>query len=455
MRGYIDISDAAVVAPKDLKGPEGKAVDMFVEELGKRSGLRPEVAPRPLRGRAAIFVGSDLRLPGDVGKVLEKPSGEEGYRLWVDLRAGRPPRVFALGNGPRGTLYAVGRLLRELRIRGGRALVPEGLETSSSPRYPIRGHQLGYRPKTNSYDRWSFPQFEQYVRDLMVFGTNSIELIPPKSDDEPTSYHMSIPPMEMLVKMTEMLDSYGLDVWLWYAAIDGDYADPGVVKRGLEEREVIFRSCRRIDALFVPGGDPGEAHPRELMAFVSKVADLLHKYHPRATVWVSPQGYYEDRLDYFYAYLRTEKPDWLEGVVYGPWVYTTLPKLREAVPDRYRIRRYPDITHCVRCQYPVPRWDIAYAMTLGREPINPRPRDMVHIHNLLAPYADGSITYSEGCNDDVNKIVWGTLDWDPEYDLFEILREYGRYFIGDEFSEGVAQGLLSLEGNWRGRLLTN
>ena len=151
----------------------------------------------------------------------------------------------------RARIYALGRLLREIRLNEGKVLIPERLERSSSPRYPIRGHQLGYRPKTNSYDRWSFSQFEQYVRDLMVFGTNSIELIPPKSDDEPTSYHMPVPPMEMLVKMSEMLDSYGLDVWLWYPAIDEDYTDSQVVKLGLEEREKIFRSCRRIDAAFV------------------------------------------------------------------------------------------------------------------------------------------------------------------------------------------------------------
>ena len=37
--------------------------------------------------------------------------------------------------------------------------------------YPLRGHQLGYRPKTNSYDAWTPAMWEQYVRDLVVFGT--------------------------------------------------------------------------------------------------------------------------------------------------------------------------------------------------------------------------------------------------------------------------------------------
>ena len=55
----------------------------------------------------------------------------------------------------------------------------DDLEIATAPKYPIRGHQLGYRPKTNSYDGWNVAQWEQYMRDLAVFGTNAIELIPP------------------------------------------------------------------------------------------------------------------------------------------------------------------------------------------------------------------------------------------------------------------------------------
>ena len=43
----------------------------------------------------------------------------------------------------------------------------------------------------------------------------------------------------------------------------------------------------------------------------------------------------------------------------------SLPQLRAAVPARYPIRHYPDITHSRQCQYPVPDWDVAYAVTEG------------------------------------------------------------------------------------------
>ena len=52
------------------------------------------------------------------------------------------------------------------------------------------------------------------------------------------------------------------------------------------------------------------------------------------------------------------------------------------MPKRYPIRHYPDITHSRQCQYPVPDWDLAYAVTEAREVINPRPLDEATIFRL-------------------------------------------------------------------------
>jgi hypothetical protein len=96
-----------------------------------------------------------------------------------------------------------------------------------------------------------------------------------------------------------------------------------------------------------------------------------------------------------------------------------------------------------------------HELTHAREPINPRPVDMRAI--LRGGLADtaGFVTYSEGCNDDLNKMVWSALGWDPDADVNTILREYGRYFVGPEFETQIAQGLLGLERNWRGAIAAN
>ena len=81
-------------------------------------------------------------------------------------------------------------------------------------------------------------------------------------------------------------------------------------------------------------------------------------------------------------------------------------------------------------------------MTEAREAINPRPEDEARIFRMFAPSTNGFITYSEGCNDDVNKIVWSALGWNPEAKIDEILAQYGRYFVSDRCAGEFAQGLL-------------
>ncbi len=103
----------------------------------------------------------------------------------------------------------------------------------------------------------------------------------------------------------------------------------------------------------------------------------------------------------------------------------------------------------------MPDWDVAYALTEGREVINPRPLGCANIFRLQAPHSIGFITYSEGCNDDVNKFLWSALGWNPEMPVIDILREYSAYFVSDRLAEDFTQGLLSLEENWRGPLLPN
>lgn len=410
---------------------------MLVEEVEKRTQIRWPV--------------SEAAGSGAVIEVTRSDSGAaEGYRIEVSGKG-----VSVAGNDARGVLFGVGRLLRALRMERGAVTIDDAFRESSAPKYALRGHQLGYRPKTNSYDGWTVPVWEQYIRDLAVFGTNAIELIPPRSDDAPDSPHFPLPPMRMMAEMSRLAGDYGLDVWIWYPALDEDYSDPKTVEKALEEWGEVFRRLPRIDAVFVPGGDPGHTEPKHLMALLEKETAALRRYHPKAQMWVSPQGFNQQWLDEFYGILDRRQPVWLTGVVFGPQVRVSLAQLRASVPKRYPIRHYPDITHSRQCQYAAPDWDAAYAVTEGREAINPRPLGQAEIFRKTAPLTIGFLAYSEGCNDDVNKIVWSALGWNPEASIHEILREYGRYFVGERWGDSFARGIVALERNWQGPLLAN
>jgi hypothetical protein len=451
--GAFDLTNAVLVSAPNLTGPERNALRMLVEEVEKRTGMRWVQATNVIASSAPIvvvdLVGGALATEVPTSSDASKP---EGYRLIAQTD---PARVFIIGNDSRGLLFGCGRLLRELHMERGRISIDENLNIVAAPKYPLRGHQLGYRPKCNSYDAWDLPVWEQYFRDLAVFGCNAIELIPPRSDDAATSPHFPRPPMEMMQGMSRLADDYGLDVWIWYPAMDSDYANEKTVEFALREWGEVFSKLRRIDAVFVPGGDPGHTQPKVLMQLLEKQTENLHRFHPKAQMWVSPQSFNQAWLEEFLAILREQQPAWLTGVVYGPQIRVSIAKLRELVPAKYPIRHYPDITHSRQCQYPVPNWDVAFAVTEGRECINPRPEGEAIIFRKTQPGTIGFITYSEGCNDDVNKIVWSALGWDPETKVTDILRQYSRYFISERYQDEFAQGLLALERNWNGPLARN
>ncbi len=450
----LDLTKAGVVAVDD-GSLSAKAADLLTDEIEKRTGIRvPTLQDGPKSGVPAIVIQTlsefpDGQLPGD----LKTPSSTDAYAIWVE-RSQPAPTVHLLGYDGRATLYAAGRLLRLLSMTEGKLELPADVHISSAPDVAIRGHQLGYRETANSYDAWDVSQYEQHLRDLIVFGVNAIELIPAVTPDVKRGPLMEMDPWEMNRKLSELIGSYGLDVWIWvpvYAHVENQEE----AEAELDRRRELFASFSHIDHIFVPGGDPGHTAPEVLLPWLTRMAAALHETHPGAGVWVSNQGFTPEQNEVLFGYLRDAEPDWLAGIVFGPWVKHSLAEARARTPRKYGIRRYPDICHTVRCQYPAPDWDPAFSQGLDREPYNPRPRAMAHIHNSMADLADGFVTYSDGIPDDVNKFVWNACGWDRDQSVEEILTEYGRYFIGEGHGEAVAKGLLALEENWRGPLLDN
>jgi hypothetical protein len=459
--GVNDFSKAKIIVQKDLSKPEHAAITMLVEEIEKRTLISLQASGDISNASVpGIFVGNLASVKNNISQLnynltITSATDAEGFTVKLLKQNGRAPVVLIIGNDSRGILFGIGYFLRKIFMQRNQILVPDNISIVTHPSLPLRGHQLGYRPKTNAYDGLDENMWEQYIRDLVVFGTNSIELMPPNTDDAPDSPMFPRPQMDMMVKMDQILAKYGLNAWIWYPLMFGDYSKDENIQKSLDASEKIFSQLMKIDAIFIPGGDPGHVQPKLLFKYLEKQTEILHKYHPKAQVWVSPQGFNPVWMNEFLQLLK-EEPKWLNGIVYGPQLSMNINEFRKLVPSKYPIRRYPDITHSLDSQYPVPDWDIAFAATEHREVINPRPKDQTAIfHSAGSGSNCGFITYSEGLNDDVNKIVWSGLGWDSNADPMEILKDYSRYFIGTKYTNDFAQGLFSLEENWRGPLLNN
>lgn len=438
----IDLSKAVI---QTLPGSPVRASRFLAEQLGRRTGITD----------IKILETSELQPLVGIAMELSSDSGlsAEGYSIQF-RNTGGVQVLHVRGADARGVLFGAGRLIRELSLGPGSILADDNLTITSSPRYPIRGHQLGYRNTANTYDAWDIETYRTYIEDLALFGTNAIELIPLLEPGVRDSLLMKEDPWTMNVKVAEIVTSLGLDFWLWIPATE-DLTLVDQAEDGLRKRRRLFESMTRIDAVFVPGGDDGSNDARVLIPWLEKLAAELRQVHPDATLWVSHQTFGPEEIEYFFDYLHEKQPAWLEGVVYGPWTEMSLEETRRRTPSRYKMRRYPDITHNVRCEYLVPDWDRAFAHTLGREAVCPRPHQMASIHNLYAPLSDGFVTYSDGAHDDLNKVIWSARGWDPDAEPEQIVREYSKVFFGDDVAETGMRALTGLEVNWQGPVQEN
>ena len=454
-----DLAKASLVVSPSIPSPmKETAVQVLTEEIQKRTGIslkHTATWPKASGPVIALLLSSDNGVSG-----MSAPSGrtrgnhefkKEGYRILSDLTPGKNV-VWVIGADTRGILFGVGWLLRNMEMSTGKLRLDGNIDFATSPVYPIRGHQLGYRHTANTYDAWTVGQYDQYIRELAIFGSNAVEGIP-FQESSAKSPHFKIPAEEMNIRMSEICLKYDMDYWVWTPATF-ELEDKAKRKQELDLHEAFYKACPRLDHIFFPGGDPGDNHPSEVIPFLRELHGILVKYHPKAKVWISLQGFNVEQTDYFYNYLEAEKPTWLEGVVSGPGS-PPIAETRYRLPKNYRHRQYPDITHSVRCEFPVEDFDQAYALTLGRESVNPRPFSFAKIHARLAPFTDGFVSYSDGSHDDVNKIVWNALGWDPMANIHETMVEYAAFFFGKPVSQTAASGIEALEQNWRGPLAEN
>ncbi|RFS21932.1 hypothetical protein DVR12_14880 [Chitinophaga silvatica] len=407
------------------------AAQVLKEEVFKRTGLKWTITSRPpSAGNTIVF-----------NTVKGQP---ESYHVFT-----KNGITTIEAADPRGQLFGAGYLLRIMEYRNQEVGLPDNLDITSVPEKAVRGHQIGYRNLANSYDGWSAEQYEQYIRDLAVFGTNSIEAIP----FMPASPHFKISSNEMTAKISSFCKKYDLDFSVWTPA-SFDLGDTAKRSYFLRQFDTLFRSSVRLDAVFFPGGDPGDNAPQLVIPLLEELSKPLKRYHPNAKIWLSLQGYDSAKCAFVYSYIRQSTPAWLGGIVVGP-SSPSLESTRSDLPAKYKIRHYPDITHSVRCDYPVIWFDPAFAFTLGREAVNPQPVYYSNIYRYIAPYMDGFISYSDGAHDDLNKVVWSLLGWDSQMNERTMVQQYANYFFASDAKETAGDGILALERNWEGAIAAN
>ena len=409
-----------------------KAADLFAEEIFIRTGVRPQIEEKS-DSPALIFALCDE-------DVLPN---KDSYLLKLE---GKQLTVSALGL--RGLIFGFSYFLRKTVYENKKITLIKDISDEYIPSMKIRGHQLGYRTTPNTYDAWSFDEYYRYYRDMMFFGANTCEQMPTIGPEQKRNWLMKHDIDELLVEVSRLADELDMDVSFWYPNDDDES-----MEAALERRKKLFERVPRLDAVFPPGGDPGEYDADEFLERCVEISKVLKAVHPEAEMWPSAQkpraipGWGETFIEYI-----SNLPPEIDGVITGPNRAFDLDDLRRKLPMQYPIRFYPDITHNVRCEHPVHfnhnDWHHAYASTLGRESINPRPIEYRLLHRLTRHHVIGSVSYSEGINDDINKMVWSDMDFFPDVSLTDTLQDYARVFMPGLDAQKVANGMFGLELNW-------
>lgn len=418
------------------------AADLLNRRIAERVARCGEVRVLVARPEAVAAA-----LPATLRRRWRKLAGlgREGFAI---RRLG--PVTVVTADGTRGLVYGAGWVLRHLDVTGGTARLTVKAPVVEHPAYATRLTQIGYRPKNNSYDAWTLPMFQRRIEDFALWGASGVQIIAPVSDDDANGPLFPAPPRETLAGISTITHRLGLDVALYYPEL-GDYEKPGAVAAEVAAFRRVLADLPYVDALYVPGGDPGHTRPARLFPLVAQQAALLRARNPKAPVYVSSQGFDAAGFEAFYHELD-KQPDWLTGIFVGPQTRDPLSVERARIPARYPLILYPDIAHTMHAQFPVPRWGPEFALTEGREPINPRPAAYAHIFAHFAPQTAGFITYSEGVNDDFNQFLWFRMGWDPKTDPKAFAQEYAQVFIGDPRAAALPA---ALEANWVGDPATN
>ena len=438
-----------------------------------------------------------------VAPLTERNPGPEGFLVRLGADEARP-LLIAAGVDERGTLYAVGEILRRVTLGPDSLDVPDDLDVRTAPAFEVRGTQYGqsYIAKSKGKVRdWTPEETQRVILDYALAGANTF-------DTEPGP-------------MFEFLRSFGLMTQAGFGANTGSgpaewegqesigrtgyvcLSVPEAVEAQVAACEAQFKDGPAFDFIKFQGGDGGgcecdrcDPYGLTFIKVVERMAAAIHKYHPATRIWFTNQKFDVDDDEAILAYLREEPREWLWAWGYGPGSdgMSWQPGHRQThhmdlfrypgfgpfdrynqylihqLPPQQTLMHYNEITHWRYSQhgyvqmYPradrngdLPPWwnhfiyerrpDQALTMVYDRLTFYAWPRFYHWVFGEVNRYGAGDITHSSGHHDHFNQWMWQRLLWAPQTSVEGVVDEYCRTWFGAETAPAMAEALFQLEEN--------
>jgi hypothetical protein len=412
--------------------------------------------------------------------------------------------LVAAGYDDRGTLYAVGEILRRIEFAPDGVRVPNNLTVRTAPAFEIRGTQYGqsHIAKSKALVRdWTDEETQRVILDYALAGANIFSTDPGPMFDFITSYGLmtqgsfgantgSGPPE------WEAQESIGRTGYVCLSV-------PGAVQEQLKRCEEQFKDGPAFDLVKFHGGDGGgcecdrcDPYGLTFIKVVEQMANAIHKYHPETRIYFTNQKFDDDDDRAIFNYLQEEPREWLWAWGYGPgsdamsWQpghrqthrmdlfrhpgYGPFDRYNQEIvhqlPPQQTLVHYNEITHWRYSQhgyiqmYPradrngdqPPPWnhwmyerrpDQALTMVYDRLTFYAWPRFYHWLFGEVNRYGVGDITHSSGHHDHFNQWMWQRLLWNPHMSVEAIVDEYCRTWFGPKAAPYMAKALFLLEEN--------
>lgn len=378
--------------------------------------------------------------------------GDEGFLI---AHSGETTIVAA--REAKGVVYGVGRLLRDGRVEDG-SWQPPSIDVRDRPKLAVRciyfADHMG-----NWYSHADPQDVREYLEDMALWGYN--ELMTCLAVRPGETFFRAIERMHALEDYARLLGmrvgavvqsntSYDRPRDEWRATpgpIPGAYdvcpSQPGAGEFLIEDKRQYLALMQPHEYICLWPYDGGgcfcSACAPWAKTFLHLSRDIAEQAigdasEVRVSAWFFERDVPgEDEV--FFSYLE-EKPSWLRYLVAGTAEARRWVRGGRSIPDPYRVLVFPDIS-------------MFDGIPWGGRGANAAPRkfaaELADTREMLA----GGIVYSEGRYDDLNKILWARMLWDPDLDPAQIVREYCTVYLGTE-GEPATELILAIERDMEG-----
>ncbi|MDQ1256763.1 MAG: hypothetical protein QG656_1363, partial [Candidatus Hydrogenedentes bacterium] len=468
---------------------DARVADVLKDRIQRCCGASVEVS-QAKGGNLRVYLGqiglgnafdrlcaeNGVRTPGRA-----KPFAE-GYAVKT-VSVDGVPSVIAAGADKRGTLYAAGELLRQMRFEP-KGVILTGVDVSTAPAYRYRGssaNQGGTMLEKTGARGWTEAESQDYMLDLALSGANCLYAGGKAFDFVKSFDLMSVTgcrPNELNDPPKE-----------WRGTEWGNWVCPSIP----EAREALrkswaadFPNRQAYDVMRIYAGDPGGCRcPRctpwgkTFVELCEEAANVWLESHPGSVVQIANQDLTNDGDQAIFDYLNAQPRPWLEAIAYGPGsnamsdyfrselredlfeypgdgpVNRYLAETLNQLPKQQKIVHYSDITHWISAQYQVEHPEPNIARIYGRRTFHARPKAFYRIFKAIMPFSEGDIIYSEGYHDEFHQYLWNRLLWDPNRSLDEVVLEYCALHFGEAAAPRMRDALYQMEDNIETPLATN